>query len=52
LKSVALTNNHVDLKPKETMAITMINPIKLSQTPFYESHCWEKLKSLVFCAVL
>ena len=34
------------------MAITMINPIKLSQTPFYESHCWEKLKSLVFCAVL
>jgi DNA mismatch repair protein MutH len=37
--------------PKETMAITMINADNLIETPFYQSHCWEKLKSLVFCAV-
>ncbi|WP_406630811.1 DNA methyltransferase [Ornithobacterium rhinotracheale] len=37
--------------PKETMAITMINPQNLIETPFYKSHCWEKLKSIVFCAV-
>jgi hypothetical protein len=29
----------------------MINPDKLSSTSFYKSHCWEKLKSIVFCAV-
>lgn len=49
LKSVAfhaLTN-----KPKETMAITMINPDELLQDDFLNSHCWAKLKSLVFCAV-
>ena len=35
------------------MAITMINPQELIDTPdFYKSHLWEKLKSLVFCAVL
>lgn len=38
-------------QPKETMAITMINPGELLQHDFYNSHCWEKLKSLVFCAV-
>lgn len=37
--------------PKETMAITMINPATLITTSFYESHCWEKLKSILFCAV-
>jgi DNA mismatch repair protein MutH len=53
LKSVAFyfTKSNV-LKPKETMAITMINPQKLIETPFFESHCWEKLKSIVFCACL
>jgi hypothetical protein len=29
----------------------MINPQNLIDTPFFRSHCWEKLKSLVFCAV-
>ena len=33
------------------MAITMINPTTLIATPFYKSHCWEKLKSILFCAV-
>jgi hypothetical protein len=37
--------------PKETFAITMINEEILIATPFFESHCWEKLKSLVYCAV-
>jgi DNA mismatch repair protein MutH len=36
---------------KETFAITMIKPSVLIETPFYESHCWEKLKSLIYCAV-
>lgn len=51
LKSTAYTVKDGIHKPKETMAITMINPAKLINTPFYESHCWEKLKSIVFCAV-
>lgn len=51
LKSTAYTVKDGIHKPKETMAITMINPEKLTITPFYESHCWEKLKSIVFCAV-
>lgn len=51
LKSVAFYEVKGVLVPKETMAITMINPILLINTPFFQSHCWEKLKSLVFCAV-
>lgn len=34
------------------MAITMLNQKELVEHSFFESHCWEKLKSLVFCAVL
>ncbi|MBI5325950.1 MAG: hypothetical protein HZB41_11880 [Ignavibacteriae bacterium] len=52
LKSVAFTKIKGELQPKETMAITMINPIQVINTQFYKSHCWEKLKSLIFCAVL
>jgi DNA mismatch repair protein MutH len=52
LKSVSFRLIKGELKPKETMAITMIKPITLINTTFYKSHCWEKLKSLVFCAVL
>ena len=52
LKSVAFKKVSGELKPKETMAITMINPEELKVTPFFKSHCWEKLKSLVFCAVI
>lgn len=39
-------------EPRETMAITMLNQKELIANSFYQSHCWEKLKSLVFCAVL
>jgi DNA mismatch repair protein MutH len=51
LKSTAYIIKEGIYKPKETMAITMINPSELAKTPFYKSHCWEKLKSIVFCAV-
>ncbi|MEK7604531.1 MAG: MutH/Sau3AI family endonuclease [Patescibacteria group bacterium] len=51
LKSVAFHKVKGELVPKETMAITMINPNELRKHTFYKSHCWEKLKGLVFCAV-
>ena len=51
LKSVAFHYVKDDLVPKETMAITMINPEELKDNSFFESHCWAKLKAIVFCAV-
>lgn len=52
LKSVSFHEKNGELIPKETMAITMINPEELRKTPFFKSHCWEKLKSIIFCAVM
>ena len=52
LKSVSFHKVKNVLVPKETMAITMINPEELKQHSFFESHCWAKLKSIVFCAVM
>ena len=52
LKSVSFHNRKEILVPKETMAITMINPEELKQHSFFESHCWAKLKTLIFCAVM
>ncbi|MDR0724064.1 MAG: hypothetical protein LBF23_02640 [Endomicrobium sp.] len=52
LKSVSFYLKKDELIPKETMAITMINPKELAKYDFYSSHCWAKLKSIVFCAVL
>lgn len=51
LKSVSFHEKKGVLVPKETMAITMINPQELIEHDFYHSHCWSKLKSIVFCAV-
>ena len=51
LKSVAFHVVKNELVPKETMAITMINPAELKAHSFFESHCWAKLKTIVFCAV-
>jgi DNA mismatch repair protein MutH len=51
LKSVSFCEYKGRFIPKETMAITMINPKELLETEFYDSHCWSKLKSIVFCAV-
>ena len=52
LKSVSFHYVKNVLVPKETMAITMINPRELKEHSFFESHCWAKLKSIVFCAVM
>jgi len=51
LKSVSFHYVKDELLPKETMAITMISPDELKAHSFFESHCWGKLKSIVFCAV-
>lgn len=51
LKSVAFRYAGDELVPKETMAITMINSEELKAHSFFESHCWAKLKTVVFCAV-
>lgn len=51
LKSVSFHHVKDKLVPKETMAITMINPEELKKHPFFESHCWAKLKAIIFCAV-
>lgn len=51
LKSTAFYQVKDSWTPKETFAITMINQHNLLETPFFKSHCWEKLKSLIFCAV-
>src|SRR3989339_1849970 len=48
LKSVAFHHVKDKLVPKETMAITMINPEELKAHSFFESHCWLKLKSIIF----
>ena len=52
LKSVSFHNKKEMLVPKETMAITMINPEELKAHSFFESHCWAKLKTIVFCSVM
>lgn len=52
LKSVSFHYVKDELVPKETMAITMINPEELKQHEFFDSHCWAKLKSMIFCAVM
>lgn len=53
LKSVCFKKNKKgEIIPKETMAITMINPVELLKEPFDESHCWKKLSSIVLCAVM
>ncbi|MBI5207566.1 MAG: hypothetical protein HY934_07215 [Candidatus Firestonebacteria bacterium] len=52
LKSVSFYYTKKGLVPQQTMAITMINPEELKAHTFFESHCWNKLKSMVFCAVM
>lgn len=42
LKSVSFRKIKYQLVPKETMAITMINPEELKAHTFFESHCWAK----------
>lgn len=53
LKVVSL-KNLIDgsIKVKETMAITMIDPFNVENTPFEQSHLLTKLKRAVICARL
>ena len=51
LKSVSFYKVKGKLIPKETMAITMINQKELKETDFFNSHCWNKLKAIIFCVV-
>ena len=51
LKSVSFRYVKGILVPKETMAITMVNPNELKDHDFFNSHCWDKLKAIIFCAV-
>ena len=52
LKSVPLIKRGEDYVPKETMAITMIEPQNILDTPFEKSHLWYKLRSLIICGRL
>jgi len=51
LKTVAYYEKNGMWQPKETMAITMIKYEDLEKDDFFHSHLWEKMKSLIFCAV-
>ncbi|MDR2473772.1 MAG: hypothetical protein LBD53_09490, partial [Tannerella sp.] len=42
MKSTAFYQTKGIWAPKETCAITMINPQNLIDTTFFQSHCWEK----------
>lgn len=52
LKSVSFYQVSGEFVPKETMAISMINPKELEQHDFFESHCWAKLKAMIVCSVM
>ena len=50
LKVVPLARNaQGHLQVKETMAITMIDPKKVADTPFEHSHLLDKLRALLIC---
>lgn len=52
LKSVPLIKRGDDYIPKETMAITMIEPKNILDTEFEKSHLWYKLRSIIICGRL
>ncbi len=52
LKSTPLRKKGEDYIPKETIAITMIGPENVVNTPFEKSHLWYKLRSIIICGRL
>ena len=53
LKQVSLkTRKDGSVVPKETMQITMINKGDLKKRDFEHSHAFDKLKSMIVCAIL
>lgn len=51
IKSTAFELVNNDYRARETMAISMLNVKELLADDFYDSHFWQKLKTLLFCAV-
>lgn len=49
LKTTSLLLRKDQWRPKETVAITMINPSRDVNVPFEESHLWAKLKRTIVC---
>lgn len=49
LKTTSLRLRDDRWRPKETVAITMINPERDVEVPFEESHLWQKLKKTIVC---
>jgi DNA mismatch repair protein MutH len=49
LKTTSLRSRDNQWRPKETLAITMINPERDTHVPFEESHLWQKLKRTIVC---
>lgn len=49
LKTTSLRLRDDRWRPKETVAITMINPERDIHVPFDESHLWLKLKRTIVC---
>jgi len=49
LKTTSLTLRNDHWRPKETVAITMINPTRDVDVPFEQSHLWAKLRRTIVC---
>lgn len=49
LKTTSLRLRDDHWRPKETLAITMINPARDIETQFIDSHLWAKLKRTIVC---
>ncbi|HET7624293.1 MAG TPA: MutH/Sau3AI family endonuclease, partial [Verrucomicrobiae bacterium] len=49
LKTTSLRLKNDQWVPKETLAITMINPTRDIDVSFLESHMWSKLKKTIVC---
>jgi len=49
LKTTSLRLRDDHWRPKETLAVTMINPSRDVDTPFFQSHLWHKLERTIVC---
>src|SRR5580704_2445994 len=56
LERLAGLENNVSKAPNglswELKSVGYINTKELKEQSFFESHCWAKLKSIIFCAVM
>ena len=49
LKTTSLISRDGHWRPKETLAVTMINPGRDVETSFEQSHLWAKLRKTIVC---